>query len=416
MKEDSTRRLLLLIEEQLGWGDAANWPSKDFEKLNILIQEKTRISLSASTLRRVWGKVDYNNQPSVTTLDTLAQFAGYENWRSFFSSRQGTTNVKPTGTHQTKKLAFRPLYLIGVFVFAMIVIVVSIALIKPSRTVDIKNYSFSYRPVTHDLPNSVIFTYDAGTAPTDSVFIQQSWDNTRRTRVAKNGHQFNSIYYKPGFYHAKLVVGNQIVKESPLLIPTNGWLGMIDQQPVPVYLNQHEFMSKSGMSITTSTLSDHKVPLEPQPPVVAFYNTGNFKPVSILNFAYTVDVKENYKTGASRCQELNVILFTNDIPISIPLSEPGCIASLSLLDGVNEIDGSSSDLSAFGTDLSKWVNLSCVSHDGEISIFVNNKLAYKYNVADRKISILGVGFLFHGTGDVRHLKLSSNNKMIFQEF
>jgi len=416
MKEDATRRLLLLIENQLGWGDAAAWPSRDFERLTILIQEKTKVSLSASTLRRVWGKVDYNNQPSVTTLDTLAQFAGYESWRSFCSIGQETIIKRVSNKAYDKKLKFRPLYLIGLFGFAIVVITLSIALIRPNLADNTKNYSFSYHPVTRDLPNSVIFTYDAHTAPNDSVFIQQSWDNTRRTRVAKMGHQFSSIYYKPGFYHAKLVVGNQIVKESPLLISTNGWLGMIDQQPVPVYLDQHEFMSENGMSITMSTIVNHKVPLEPQPPVVAFYNTGNFKPLSILNFSYTAEVRNNYKTGASRCQQLDVILFTSDIPISIPLSEPGCIASLSLLDGVNEIDGSSADLSSFGTNLSKWVDLSCISRNGLISILVNNKLAYKYQVADKKINILGVGFLFHGTGDVRHVVLSSPNKIIFQEF
>jgi len=201
-----------------------------------------------------------------------------------------------------------------------------------------------------------------------------------------------------------------------LLIPTNGWLGMIDQQPVPVYLDQHEFLSKDDMSINTSIILNHKVSLEPQPPVVAFYNTGNFKPVSILNFSYVAEVRNNFKTGASRCQELNVILFTDNIPISIPLSEPGCIASLSLLDGVNEIDGSSADFSAFGTDLSNWVKLSCISIKGQISIFVNNKLAYKYQIADKKISILGIGFAFHGTGDVRHVELSVNNKMVFHDF
>ena len=416
MKEDQLVRLLSLIEDQLDWGDPANWPSKDFEKLNVLIQEKTKISLSASTLRRVWGKVDYNNRPSVTTLDTLAQFAGYESWRAFCSYRKEATTVKPPGVSQIKKSTFGLRYLMGVLVLAVIIVIVSVALTRSGRNVNEKNYSFSYRPVTHDLPNSVIFTYDAHTAPNDSVFIQQSWDNSRRARVAKNAHQFSSIYYKPGFYHAKLVVGTQIVKESPLLIPTNGWLGMIDEQPVPVYLDQHEFMNKSGMSVSTATILNHKVPLEPQPPVVSFYNTGNFKPVSILDFSYTAEVRNSYKTGASRCQQLNMILFTSNIPISIPLSEPGCIASLSMLDGVKEVDGSTADLSVFGTDLSKWVKLTCISKAGKISIFVDDKLGYQYRMDDKNMKIMGVGFLFHGTGDVRHVKLSSGDTTVFQSF
>src|SRR6476469_7369498 len=76
-------RLLNIIERQLNWGPPKNWHSKDFEELNVLIFEKTNVSLSASTLRRVWGRIKYQHLPSITTLDTLARFAGYDNWRVF---------------------------------------------------------------------------------------------------------------------------------------------------------------------------------------------------------------------------------------------------------------------------------------------------------------------------------------------
>jgi hypothetical protein len=417
MKENSLLRLLLLIEEQLGWGVSADWRSKDFEQLNILIQEKTKVSLSASTLRRIWGKVGYTNQPSITTLDTLAQFAEYENWRSFCFLEKETSSNGSSNVVQAKKFPFRLVYIIGIAFIVMIMITISIFSIRLNTGGGgTDKYAFSFRPVTHGLPNSVLFTYDAHNAVSDSIFIQQSWDNARRTRVSKNTHLFSSIYYKPGFYHAKLVAGNLVVEEKPLLIPTTGWLGMIDLQPVPIYLNQGEFIKKGEMSITTSTVLGHKVPLEPQPPVVAFYNVGNFKPLSILNFSYTAEVKNTYNFGSSRCQQVNIILFTSGIPISIPLSEPRCVASLSMLDGVGEIDGSSADLSPFGSNLSKWVRLHFISRNGQISILLNDKLAFRYKTADRKLDILGVGFRFQGTGQVRHVALTSNKKNIFSDF
>ena len=76
-------KLLKLIEGKLDWGESNTWQGKDFEKLNQLILDETGVSLSASTLKRVWGKVEYNHLPSVTTLDALAKFGGFENWRSF---------------------------------------------------------------------------------------------------------------------------------------------------------------------------------------------------------------------------------------------------------------------------------------------------------------------------------------------
>src|ERR1700760_4808105 len=86
MSASELKHLLNIIEQQLDWGDPSAWQTKDFEILNELIFEKTKISLSASTLRRIWGRVEYNHLPSGTTLDTLARFAGFESWRVF--SRQ----------------------------------------------------------------------------------------------------------------------------------------------------------------------------------------------------------------------------------------------------------------------------------------------------------------------------------------
>ena len=76
-------KLLNLIEKKLDWGESLTWQNRDFENLNQLILDETGVSLSASTLRRIWGKVEYKHLPSTTTLDTLAKFAGFESWRLF---------------------------------------------------------------------------------------------------------------------------------------------------------------------------------------------------------------------------------------------------------------------------------------------------------------------------------------------
>jgi len=82
----SLLRLKVLIEEQLEWGEIAHWRSYDFEKLSGKIQEKTGVVLSISTLKRIFGKVSYESSPSVTTLNTLSQFVGFEDWRIFCNS------------------------------------------------------------------------------------------------------------------------------------------------------------------------------------------------------------------------------------------------------------------------------------------------------------------------------------------
>src|SRR5437868_7361704 len=83
-----------LYESNTGWGDSDEWTNQDFVILSEKIQERTGVALSHVTLKRVWGKVKYESLPNAHTLDTLVQFLGYENWRSF-KSQSGNGATQP---------------------------------------------------------------------------------------------------------------------------------------------------------------------------------------------------------------------------------------------------------------------------------------------------------------------------------
>lgn len=412
-------RLLHIIEQQLNWGPSKNWQSKDFEELNALILEKTEISLSASTLRRVWGRVKYQHMPSGTTLDTLAKFGGYENWRTFI--RQETRLNRPIIPKEElptklKNKVGRRIMLALTLVLVGIISLVSWYIHQVGTPTVGYKYAFSSRAVTRDIPNSVIFTYDATEAPTDSIFIQQSWDATTRVQVARQGHQYTSVYYRPGFYKAKLLVNNQVVKEHPLLIPSDGWLGLIEQKGVPVYLDSIDFIKGNGLEVSESVIHKMNIALNPEPPVLQFYNIGNFQPVPLNDFSYEAEVKNDYSQGAAACQLINVCLITDDVPIIIPLSAIGCISELNLLDGVGFVSGKSTDLSGFGANLSEWVKVSCRSTMGRLQYYLDGKLAYESQLPAKKSNIIGVRFTFQGTASVRHIQLQTKNRIVFQAF
>ena len=44
------------IEEKVGWGPGNEWQNQDFEALSKRIFKETKVSLSVSTLKRVWEK------------------------------------------------------------------------------------------------------------------------------------------------------------------------------------------------------------------------------------------------------------------------------------------------------------------------------------------------------------------------
>ncbi|MBR2231320.1 MAG: hypothetical protein IJ891_03035 [Prevotella sp.] len=92
MKTQDAAVTLLLekIEEQLG---RKMMTPKDFDFLAMQVFEKTRQSISVSTLKRVWGYVSSKGAASETTLDLLSNFAGYA---SFFQFCQQTIETPAT--------------------------------------------------------------------------------------------------------------------------------------------------------------------------------------------------------------------------------------------------------------------------------------------------------------------------------
>lgn len=55
----------------------------DFQSLIQHIWDKQHTVLSLSTIKRLWGYVESNGAPRLSTLNTLAQFLDYDNWQTY---------------------------------------------------------------------------------------------------------------------------------------------------------------------------------------------------------------------------------------------------------------------------------------------------------------------------------------------
>ena len=72
----------------------------DFQLLIQQIWEKNHAVLSLSTIKRLWGYVDSNGAPRLSTLNTLVQFLGFTDWNAYLvvlEQRGGTESAMFTG-------------------------------------------------------------------------------------------------------------------------------------------------------------------------------------------------------------------------------------------------------------------------------------------------------------------------------
>ena len=62
--------------------------SRDFDSLSSMITERMRERISATTLKRLWGYLNEENNPRKYTLNLLSRFLGYRDFEHF-SQQQG---------------------------------------------------------------------------------------------------------------------------------------------------------------------------------------------------------------------------------------------------------------------------------------------------------------------------------------
>ena len=131
--QDAAVTLLLeKIEEQLG---RKMMTPKDFDFLAVQVFEKTRQSISVSTLKRVWGYVSSKGAASETTLDLLSNFAGYDSFFQFCQQTIETSESADKGSLPRGGLEGGSLWRLG-GVFLLAIALFLLILFKPFGTSD----------------------------------------------------------------------------------------------------------------------------------------------------------------------------------------------------------------------------------------------------------------------------------------
>ncbi|MGB3798626.1 MAG: hypothetical protein WA952_02360 [Lewinella sp.] len=411
------------IEDRLGWGPADRWTNADFESLSETIAEATAVNLSPTTLKRVWGRVAYSSSPSTTTLDALAVFAGYENYRSFRSAvyRPGTDEaVEKSANNGSQKSPLRyALLLLPVLLLAVVVLAflpgTSVSPAPPPQEFVSEDFSFSVRPVTTGFPNSVVFTYEATAAGDSAVFLQQNWDSRRREKLDALGNTHTSIYHLPGFYQAKLVVGQQVVREQGLFLPSEGWVAIAGNEKSPVYLKPEEVRQVGQLAITPQVLERYGIAMQPTVPSTAFVNVRELDGLRTDNFTFRTRIRHTYAEGSAACRHARVTVMLKDGAIILPFSAPGCIADLGAYVGGQFYDGEAADLSAFGVMKDGWTDLSVTGTTDSLFVRINQSSVMEVARQEAVREIIGLQYDFLGTGAVDELTFDRDGEVIWAE-
>ncbi|SFR39864.1 hypothetical protein SAMN04490243_1576 [Robiginitalea myxolifaciens] len=394
------------IETQLGWGDAASWHNDVFIELSERIHQETQVLLSPTTLKRIWGRINYKSAPSISTLNALAQFAGFQNWREFKTSQP---EEKPS---RFRKIIDEKVGVIMLSAAFMTIVFISLfSLSDPERpAIDPDRIEFTSQPITGDLPNSVVFNLDLDGIESGDVVIQQSWDETRTVRLEPGQTQATAQYYYPGYFRSKLRIDGSIIKEHDLFIKSDGWLGTLDYSPIPKYFSEAEVV-RGGLRLPEDALQE--LMSREDPLVSAFHYVNDFGPVSGDDFVLETSIRNIYHEKWAVCQRVNLLILGSRSAIIIPFSIPGCISEIGVMMSEVYLGGKENDLSGLGIDFSESRDIRIEVTDKYIQVFAEDTLLYSGSYTQSIGRIAGFRYRFVGAGEVSKLKLmDSGGKVV----
>jgi hypothetical protein len=428
----STERELILlcrtrIEQILNWGDSSLWTNSDFELLSDKIFEKTTVRLSISTLKRIWGKVKYDNSPTAATLNALANFLDYASWRDFESENNKSNQAQaaerkeetvaspgpaPVETRKPNRLVVRALTTVVVLAASVVVVLLLVKGRSPHRF-DPALAEFKAREITDDLPNSVVFDYDVSAYDADSAFIQQNWDPMRREKVSLTGKQHTSVYYEPGYFQAKLIVNDTIVLDDVVWIKTKGWKGIVEinDTKVPIYLSHENIQLANGNTGFTADILREKtgVPIFTNKVAGTLQNVQDFG-VKVNSFDFETSIRNSCTPEEAICRRVWIALLTTDMAIVVPLGTKGCASELGILTPNGWKSGKENDFSAFGCEFKDLEKVQISLHDSLLNVSLNDKVIFTEKQKDPSGDIVGLRLAFEGAGEVQYVKL--NGKLI----
>lgn len=402
------------VSQKIGYRDDYKLSQSDLEHLSYLLEEKSKIVISLSTLKRVFQE-KFGRLPQLSTLDALTIFLGYSGWQHFKASKSVNSVPESFNTPEPNESLIKKRHFFGSIQYALIILsiaLMSFFLLRNSGDHDTANDSatFSVTKVVSDkVPKNVIFSYNIDDIEGDSFFIQPTWNARIKARIHKRNYIQTQTYYEPGFHTAKLICDGRVLKEVAVHIPTNDWIGYSKVNffdPYPQYFNNDLIVRDSVLGITAAALQASDIDMEEK----RIYYFAHF-PDSLAVNSNDFTLKARIKTttlGNTLCPwivsevlgERAFFYFTGTIP--------GCTSEIGAVFSDKYLDGKTNDLSAFGFNVLDWNEVKIEVRNKAITIHINGEKVFNDNFSSPGGGVQGIGFGSNGLCEVDYVELADS--------
>jgi len=407
-----------IIAEQVGEKPILDWTNSDYIKLSGLLSRKTKIHLSESTLKRIFGKSKTSTRyyPQKATRDALAQFIGYRDWYEFEfrNSIQKENRIAPEvqlieNIPVTKKDKTPATWLV-LGAFLCVAFILTVMVLKPSGTEELalKRVKLLCMNPNGLTPHSAIFKLDVkGNLPDSTTNFSIDFGDGRLKRTNFLDTMVSHYYELPGRYYPLLFYKDRVIDTNFVYLQTKGWSasGWNQNDTTRVYPVSVPDIEKQGMVQVFSKDAFHA---GVDTLHTFFISFANIKPTNISgdNFQLSTKITTSGSRTGVRCSQVDVYVYGEVSRHYLGIIKPECVAWTGYRFSENIKNGKKHDLRAMGYDLSNGGKLELRVENKQVSVFIDNRKIFNTNYYNSIGRIMGVNISFAGIGHFEDFRLS----------
>ncbi|MFT3933633.1 MAG: hypothetical protein QM726_08475 [Chitinophagaceae bacterium] len=425
-----------LVAEKFGKLPISSWTNSDYMRLSGILTRNTSITLSPSTLKRIFGKLKTPERyyPQKATRDALASYAGYKTWEelvahyrpaeepaSTIHEKQETAatndvavsavNTAPTLQQpgRQSKSSNRIILFTCLLMIPSILILYKYVWQRPTLP-DATNITFSCLNPEGETPHTANFVcrLQAGVDETKSWSVD--YGDGRRLEALGGRQAFSHYYETPGRFYSILKYGSTPIDTAVIYLRTSGWsaTGTMPRDTTRVYPIETSLLTGKSATLGADIMQILHSGIDTSN--TFFIGFDNIMPTNIDgdNFELSTNVITSAQRPGVRCSQVGIVVYGEQSKHSFRIIRPGCEQWLHLRLSEQYNEGSEPNLSFLDADLSKGGNIKFTVLNKKASIYINDKLVYTGNYSFPLKKVYGVSIVFSGVGAIRSFYLRDN--------
>lgn len=413
----SLQHLLRLVEEKMGWGLSSGWTQGNFLRLSEQIQNKTGISISSSTLRRLFAQLrndQWTMHPQIATKNALASFVGFSTWDDFVQQQKDRDPQTPERPEKNFSTAPAPSKArkTRLLLISLVVLVIAIASVVIYSGTGTQSSTKILAAFTDNDSLQVEFSFSHWPGKKDSLLVD--YGDGIREWLLYDRKSFRHRYTLGDIYNIRVIETSKEVAFRRLVVGKRGWYGRVIQNdrflPVNEQLKQNGTLHISAASAAEAGADTSKIYWTLFRCIDDYRVDGN-------NFMAKFRLRNSPNEGGQFCYDVNIDVLGEYSPIKLEFVQPDCIVWTDLVVAGVELDGKKVNLSSFGQDFTHYRIVTVEVRNRRFQVLLDDVPIYSYTIPDTPIGkIKQVTFSFKGRGFADWMKFyDSTGQLVYED-